>query len=422
MLDIHFQLEFCGKLGIKAFHLEGCPMSITREKAKAAVWTGEGRIEVRRLPVPVAEEDGLVLKVDAAGICGTDGHLFPQSTPYPAILGHEVTGTVVDLGRRANRTLNVFGGPLQVGDRVVLYPWITCGKCNGCLTYGSGTCTVCQNSFVYGIPYEKLGLGGTEGITSDAGLHPHFKGGFGEYLYVFPETYMWKLPEDMPSEVAVLLDPLAVAVRAVELALTSPGVTEEAFTTSSTVVVMGSGPVGVLAAIVAREMGVEQIILTGGRQQRLEIGARLSGADATIDIRETSVDERILQVRDMTGGRGADVVIQCSNSPEAFVEGLEMIRRMGTLIEVGNMVNTGHLVSIDPARHICGKHARIIGMSANSAKAFDKAFQLLKRHRKIDFLQLFTHRCRLEGLQETLDSMDDSDYLKGLVMFGQGAD
>jgi threonine dehydrogenase-like Zn-dependent dehydrogenase len=387
------------------------------QQARAAVWGGGRTTEIRRFPIPTAEEDGIVLRVDAAGVCGTDGHLFPQTTSYPAILGHEVTGTIVDMGAKANRTINIFGGPVSVGDRVVLYPWITCGKCDGCLTYGSGTCTVCSNSFVYGIPYEKLGLGGVEGISSDARLYPHFKGGFGEYLYVYPETYMWKIPADMPSEIAVLLDPLAVAVRAIELAIMSPGVVEEAFTTSSTVVIMGAGPVGALAAIVAREMGVERVVITGGRQTRLNLAAELSQADATIDIRTTTADERIRQVRDMTGGKGVDVVIQCANVPDAFVEGLEMIRRMGTLIEVGNMVNTGHEVAIDPARLICGKHARIIGMSANSAKAFDKAFHFLKRHRRILFEKLYTHVCDLDGLHQTLSSMNDGDYMKGLLTF-----
>ncbi len=386
-----------------------------KEKGYAAVWIDKGKLEIRNLPVPYALEGGLVIRVDAAGICGTDGHLFPRKPPYPAILGHEITGTVVDMGKNANRKINVFGGPINTGDRVTLYPWVTCGKCEGCLTFGSGTCTVCENSFVYGVPYEKLGLGGTAAINSDVNIYPHFKGGFGEYLYIFPETYIWKLPEDMPSEVAVLLDPLAVAVRAVELACMCPGVAEEAFTTSSTVAVIGDGPVGVLASLIARIMGVEKIVITGGRDKRLNIAEELAEVDYTINYKEKNPKARIAEIMKLTGGKGVDVVIQCSNSPDAFVEGLEMVRRMGTLIEVGNMVNTGSLVTIDPAKHICGKHARIAGMSANSPKAFDKAFHLLKRYKKIDFMRMFTHICTLENLEDTLNSMKDADYLKGLL-------
>lgn len=390
-------------------------MSVLKEKAMAAVWTGKNTMEMISLPIPRADENGLVIKVDVAAICGTDGHLFPQQPPYPAILGHEVTGTIVDVGANANRTMNVYGGPVKTGDRIAIYPWITCGKCQGCITFGSGTCTVCEQSFVYGVPYEKLGLGEVGGISSDSNIYPHFKGGFAEYMYVFPETYMWKLPEDMPPEVAVLLDPLAVAVRAVELALTCPGVMEEAFTTNSSVAIIGAGPVGILAALVSRLMGVERIILVGGRKERSERASKLVHIDNVISTYDMSSEDRIKEVKRLTGGRGADVVLQCANTPEAFVDGLEMIRRLGTLIEVGNMVNTGSYVQIDPARQICGKHARIIGMSANNPGAFNKAFHILKRHKTINFTDIYSHVANLENLGGTLLKMKDKDYVKGLV-------
>lgn len=388
-----------------------------KENGRAAVWTARRRLEIMEFAVPTAAEDGMVLKVDAAAICGTDGHLFPQDPPYPSILGHEFTGTIVDMGLKANKKINIFGGPVRVGDRVALYPWITCGKCSGCLTYGSGTCTVCEDSFVYGIPYEKTGLTGIAGISSEVNIYPHFKGGFAEYVYVYPETYLWKLPDDMPSEVAALLDPLAVAVRAIELSLTCPGVIEEAFNTNSTVVIIGVGPVGILAALVARLMGVERVIVLGNRDKRISKAIEFANVDTAVNINGMTAEDRINAVKNLTGGKGADVVLQCANVPTAFVEAIEMVRRMGTVVEVGNMVNVGSYVQIDPARHICGKHIRIIGMSANNPSAFDKAFHLLKRHKDIDFTKLYSHICDLDGLEKTLNSITDLDYIKGLVKF-----
>ena len=385
---------------------------MVKEKGRAAVWIGSHKIQVMELPIPKAEENGAVIKVDAAAICGTDGHLFPRDPPYPTILGHEITGTIINLGKKANNTLNVFGGPLKVGDRVVLYPWITCGKCFGCLTFGSGTCTACENPFFYGAP-GKL----SKGISADINIYPHFKGGFGEYLYIFPETYLWKLPDDMPSEVAALLDPMAVAVRAVELACMCPGVVEEAFTTNSTVAVIGDGPIGTLCALVSRIMGVEQIIIIGGRDKRLSIAADLSQADCKINYKETSPSETVKLVQHVTGGKGADVVFQCSDKSGAFIQGLEMMKRMGTIVEVGNTVEEGNDVTINPARHICRKHARIIGMTANTSNAFNKAFHLLKRHKKIDFMKMYTHICSLDALETTLNSMKNEDYFKGLLKF-----
>ncbi|MDC7241673.1 MAG: alcohol dehydrogenase catalytic domain-containing protein [Spirochaetales bacterium] len=203
------------------------------ETGKAAVWKGRYDIEVRDLPVPEVKDDGLLIKVNAAGICGTDGHLIHDDPPYEAIMCHEVTGTVVSMGSRANESLNVFGGPLKEGDRIVLYPWITCGKCPGCLSTRPGTCTVCDSSFVYGVPYSRLGLEGEETISSDISNWPYFMGGFAEYTYVFPETYVWKVPDSMPSEIAVLLDPMAVAMRALELTRTGPGIADAGLTTDS---------------------------------------------------------------------------------------------------------------------------------------------------------------------------------------------
>jgi len=389
--------------------------NMTTEKGRAAVWIGSRKIKVMELSIPKAEEDGAVIKINATAICGSDGNLFPMTPPYPALLGHEITGTIVDLGRKANSTLNVFGGPLKVGDRVVLYPWITCGKCSSCLTFGPGKCTICENSFFYGAPSELFGIVRPDGLNDDVNIYPHFKGGFGEYLYIFPETYLWKLPDDMPSEVAALLDPMAVAVRAVELASMCPGVVENSFTTNSTIAVIGDGPIGALCALVSRIMGVEKIVIIGGRNKRLSIVAKLSQADYKINYKETPPEERIKLVKDFSSGKGADVVFQCSNQPEAFVQGLEMMRRMGTLVEVGNVIDKGNDISINVARHIAGKHARILGMAVNTSEAFDKAFHLLKRHKKIDFLSMYTHISSLDNLENTLNSMKNEDYFKGLL-------
>jgi threonine dehydrogenase-like Zn-dependent dehydrogenase len=385
------------------------------QTGKAAVWKGPYDIEIQNLPIPEVKEDGLLLKVEAAGICGTDGHLIQDTPPYPAIMSHEVTGTIVSMGSKANKSLNIFGGPLAEGDRIVLYPWITCGKCAGCLASRPGTCTVCDNSFVYGVPYSKLGLEGKETISSDISHWPYFMGGFAEYVYVFPETYVWKVPDAMPADIAVLLDPMAVAMRALELTLTGPGIMEAGLTTDSRVAVIGSGQVGVLSALLARLMGARQVIMIGSRDTRLRLTREIARADHIIDYHQHDRKERIEMVRDLTSG-GADVVIQCSNNVDTFVDGLEMMRRMGTFVEVGNMVNQGREVSFDPARLVCSKHARILGMSANHPAAFNKAFGILERHESLGLSKMFTHRTNLEGLLSTLKKMNDTDYLKGIVI------
>lgn len=381
---------------------------------KAAVWKGKYNIDIEQIPIPEVADSGLLLRNEASGICGTDGHLIQQEPPYPAIMCHEIAGRIEKIGANANKSLNIYGGPLAEGDRIVLYPWITCGKCQGCRRHRPGTCTTCVNSFVYGVPYSMLGLGGSEPINSRVDEAPFFKGGFAEYTYVFPETYVWKIPEDMPSDIAVLLDPMAVAVRAIEMAQTSPGIVEEGLNTNSKVVVIGAGQVGILAAAYIRALGVEQIIIVGSRSKRLSVARELGQVDEVIDIHSLKPNDRIRLVKKLTDG-GADVVFQCANSIQAFSEGLEMLARLGTFIEVGNMVNQGETVEIDPAKMICAKHARILGMSANNPASFNRAFNFLKRHRRIPFHKILTHRTNLEGLLDTIKQMGNDGYVKGLV-------
>ncbi len=382
---------------------------------KAMVWTDKNELKLTELPIPEVKKDSLLIKNEVAGVCGTDGHLIQEKPPYPAMLCHEIVGRVFQMGSEVHNSINVFGGPLKIGDRITIYPWITCGKCRGCLTYRPGTCTTCDNSFVYGIPYPKLGLSGKETLSSNVNEFPYFKGGFAEYTYIFPNTYVWRVPDDMPNDVAALLDPLAVAVRSIELAQTCPGMLEEAFSTTSTVVVVGSGPVGVLTCLLARIMGVEKIILIGSRQKRLDIAKKIAHVDFTFDYHELQNFEVIETVKELTHG-GADVIFQCANHPEAFIDALEMVRRLGSVIEVGNMVNIGTKIPIDIARLICSKHARIIGMSANHPGSYNKAFHLLMRYKDIPFSEIFTHRSNIEGVFELLKKMHDEDYMKGIMV------
>lgn len=194
------------------------------------------------------------------------------------------------------------------------------------------------------------------------------------------------------------------------------GAIEEALDTNSKVVILGAGPIGLLTALVLRIMGVEKIIMIDGYVSKLNIAKEVANVDETINFNEVGYESRLSMVREMTNG-GADLVVQCANSTAAFVEGLEMIRRLGTLVEVGNIVSDGQEVGIDPARLVCSKHARIIGMSANHPGAFNKAFHILMRHEKYAFDKLFTHICKLEELPGALKKMRDQDYVKGVVVF-----
>jgi len=385
------------------------------EKGLASVWTAPGVIEIRSWSVPKVEDDTILLQTGVCGICGTDGHLYKQTPPYPAILCHEITGKIVDMGPEANKKMKIEGGEtLSIGDRVALFPWLPCGYCEGCLRYGPGAMT-CINAFVYGIPFENLRLPGTSPYSSRSEEFPYFKGGFAEYLYVFPGTYLYKIPDDMPWEVAALLDPTGVAVRAIELAMTCPGTLEESIDFDSTVVVQGSGPVGLLTAVAAKKAGAKQIIMIGSREKRLKVASELCEIDLLIDRRKVDVNDRIKKIKDFTRGKGADIVFECAGTPDAFAEALEIVSHLGTIVELGNSMTPGRNVFVDPCKHICWKSIRILGQSATPPRTFRKGMVLLSNFRKIPFDKLITHEVRVKDVKDALQHMSDKDYVKGIM-------
>jgi threonine dehydrogenase-like Zn-dependent dehydrogenase len=385
------------------------------KNAKAAVWIGQSKLEIIDVQIPEVREDGMLIKVDAVGICGTDIHVYSQKPSHPSILGHEITGTIVATGKNANKNIKSFSGSFKVGQRITLYPWITCGQCVNCLKYGNGACTVCENSFTYGLPYENTGLSGKALYSSDINEFPYLKGGFSEYMYIFPGTYVWRVPDDMPKSIATLLDPLAVATRAMELGTRSPGVLEDSLNTTSTVLIIGDGPTGLLCALAARILGVKTIIVAGGRDKRLQVARKIFKSDYTLNYHLQSLEERKQIIYDLTNGCGADTVFQCAGTPQAFRDGIELMKRLGTLIEVGNIVKPAP-VQFDPTKDLCAKHATYIGMSVNTPMAYNKAFNILLNYKKYELDQIFTHKCTLETLDDMLmNNVKNRDYIKGWV-------
>ncbi|MEN3359044.1 MAG: hypothetical protein V7637_3026 [Mycobacteriales bacterium] len=368
--------------------------------ATAAVWTAPDRLDVRGLPLPAPPAGGLLLRVEANGICGTDLHLLHGAPPRPTVLGHEIVGTVLAFGS-GTRRLDAADTPLVEGDRVALFPWIPCGTCWACRRFGPAAAT-CTQGFVYGIPFQATGATGPSPLEDDA-TAPALTGGYGSHLVVHPGTYCWRVPDGMPSAVASLLDPLAVAVRAVDMTRTATGTWDEVLTPDSVAVVQGAGPVGLLTLLVLRAVGVGRVLVLGARPARLAAAARL-GADEVLDVRTTSPGERLDRVHAVTGGRGADLVLDCANSPDALVEGIRLSRRLGTVVELGNMVNAGGEVRLDPAVDICQRNIRLLGMSANPPRSYAEAMALLARP-DLPFATLITDRYPLDRPQEALAAL-----------------
>lgn len=383
-----------------------------KKMAKMAVLKGPNHLDIESFPLPEVKDDGMLIKIEATSICGSDAHSIRSTPAQPSPLGHEFTGEIVEMGERANETIYSFSGPLKVGDRIAVYPWITCGTCPECMRHGNGVCMVCENAFMYG-GQETFGH---SKYTADAYEVPHFKGGFAEYVYIFPGTYVWKLPEDMPSEIASLLDPLAVCARAIEMAQTEPGVLGESLNTNTNAVVIGEGAIGIMTAMLLKIMGCRNVILTGHKDEKLKKAQEISRCDYVINSNKMEKEERFRYIREITDG-GPDLVIQCANNTRASIEGLELVRKLGTYVEVGVPFGFGETFEVELPQLIFSKNVKINSLASNSQRVFDKAFHLLERYQEFPFEKLLTHKFySLEELMPTMQKMRDVDYIKGVMI------
>ncbi|RSS83604.1 zinc-binding dehydrogenase [Streptomyces sp. WAC06614] len=347
------------------------------ESTGAQVWTGRNQLEAMSLPLPQPAPAGLLLQVTANGICGTDVHFLNRAPTAPLVLGHEIVGRIIAFGP-AHERHDADGIPLAEGDRVALFPWLPCGRCWGCRRFGPGA-TTCTDAFVYGIPPEAIGLPPLAPAPAGSDPGPTLTGGFGRHVDVRPGTYLWRVPEDMPDTVASLLDPLAVAVRTVDVTRTPTGTWDEVLTPDSTAVVLGLGAVGLLTAIVLRQTGVGTIIASGSRPARLA-AARAVGIDVVLDTHAQDAADRRRAVLDLTRGRGADLAVDATNSAAALAEAMALVRRLGTVVEVGNIVPDGTTVQVDPASDVCQRNLRLLGMSFNPPRSYAEGMALLARH------------------------------------------
>lgn len=381
-------------------------MTTTASHAHASVWVAPGRLEPHDLAVPEPPDGGLLLEVLANGVCGTDLHLLHTAPPRPTVLGHEIVGRVLAVGR-GGPTTDAAGAPVGVGERVALFPWVPCRRCWACDRFGPAAAT-CTDAVVYGIPVEASGVAGTE----QDGRRPAslLSGGLGSHLVVRPGTYFWRVPDAMSDVRASLLDPMAVAVRAVAMTRTAVGAWDEVLRPDSTAVVLGAGPVGLLVTAVLRASGVGRVIVSGSRPARLAAARRI-GATTVLDVRSTTERERADAVLDATAGHGADLVLDCTNDPGALLEAIRSTRRLGTVVEVGNMVNTGRTVAIDPAADICQRNIKLLGMSANPPQSYAEAMALLART-DIPFDELVTSTVPLRDAATALDLVTAPDSIK----------
>src|SRR6202050_1550685 len=352
----------------------------------AATLVKPGKYEIREYPLPEPAAGCVLIRMEMSGICGTDNRTFQgyttqyggRSLEFPIIQGHENVGTIAAIGGNGNYA-DFEGIPLHVGDRVVVGANVSCGQCYYCRHDFPYYC--CENTTDYG-------------NNLSAKNPPHLFGGWSQYLYVVPGSFLVKVPDDLPSEVAVLTEIFAVSVgldRAKQMSSFPNGL----FRFDDRVV----------------RLGAVTIIAVDKSEYRLNFAKRL-GADFAVNVGTMSKEERLRMVKDLTHGRGTDMVIECAGVPQAVPEALEMLRVGGLLVEAGNFSDLGE-VPISPHRHICAKNARILGVGGEEPAAYGPSMRQMARYMKNYPLREFvTHRYGLRDVDAAIRKSVEAESMK----------
>lgn len=370
---------------------------------KAAVFVGEGKVEIQEFPKPKVEKDGALLRVTHCGVCGTDPHIFKGdlAVPTPLVLGHEFAGIIEEMGSDFPRK-DMRGKPLEIGDAVTLGTSLVCGECHYCRFVPQRN-NLCENCDIYGIT-----------LTSTEA--PHLFGGYAEYVYLKPGSWVYKVPEGMDLEIAALADPMACATRTFERAYGS-GIpsANEGFGACKAVVIQGLGTIGILAAAAAKTAGAYPVIGIENVSSRIEMGKKF-GCDHIIDMKvyKTSA-EREERVKELTNGLGADVVLEMAGVPQAFEESIMLVRPGGKIIEFGHFSDVG-CASIN-AQHIVNKDLDICGVFAYPNSQIGIALDLLNTTKeRFPYNELITHRFSVEDAEKALLASKDKSCVKSMIV------
>ena len=359
------------------------------DRMKAWVLGDPGELKLTEKPVPAPQKAEVLVRIDAVAICATDLDNIYHGPP--AMIegglpfnknwtpGHEYMGTVVALGPGVDE--------YQIGQRISVEIHAGCGQCKRCR---EGMYTSCHN---YGLNYGDVDKGHrANGFTTD--------GGFCEYQVNNINTLV-AIPDEMSDEEATLVVTAGTAM----YGLTELG----GLVAGESVVVTGPGPIGLLGVAVAKAMGAQPVILTGTRDNRLQIGIDL-GADHVINIRnEPDVVEA---VKKRNGGKGVDYVLECSAAPNAVNDAVRMVNRGGKVC----LAAFPHDPALVDIAHIVRNNIYLYGIRGEGKSATHRA-EAFMRQKRFDATKIHTHTFALEDLPTALRYAKDrvEDAIKVVV-------
>jgi L-iditol 2-dehydrogenase len=351
---------------------------------KAVVLHGADDMRVQSWPRPDPGPGEVLLKVEVASICGTDVKVLHRTLQgQPAgefVMGHEYAGRVVALGPGVDE--------FKEGDRVAVEVHKGCERCENCI---KGWYTSCLN-------YGDLSKGHrAKGLTCD--------GGFAEFAVNHINT-LYRLPDNLTFEQACMVTTAASPLWAIDLM--------GGYVAGETVLVLGPGPIGLMAVQLGKALGAERVILTGTRDERLAIGKAL-GADVTINVRRERLAAR---VREITDGKGADSVLECAGAPESMQEALENVKRGG---RIGVVAWYAGPVQMDMNLAV-RSNVRIFAARGEGGMNSGRSLALMSAG-KLQTDPIITHHFKLDQIKQAFDTYVNrvGNALKVVLYMSEGA-
>ncbi|MFA5553687.1 MAG: alcohol dehydrogenase catalytic domain-containing protein [Phycisphaerae bacterium] len=337
---------------------------------KAAVLTGLKKIEIADIPPPIIQNDtDVLLKIEMAGVCGSDIHYYEtgrigsQVIKYPFVVGHECAATVMRTGKNVIR--------VKTGDRVAVEAAVCCHQCDQCK---SGRENTCRNLKFLGCPGQLSGC-------------------FCEYI-VMPEDCCFAIDNDMSFEKAVMCEPLAIGLYAVQRAN---------LTTNSSIAVLGAGPIGLSCVLAAKNNGINRFYITEKIEERIKLAQNTSPAWIGNPLEQNVVQEII-----KFEPNGVDFVFECAGQQETIDQAVEILKPGGKLMLIGIPRQACITLSADLIRR---KEITLINVRRQN-NFTKKCVDLVQSGQiKPDFM--VTHRFKLEDIKEVFEIV--SGYCDGVL-------
>jgi threonine 3-dehydrogenase len=327
-------------------------------------------LDLVEVPVPAIRPDEVLVRVEAASVCGTDLHIYNwddwarQRIRPPLVLGHELAGTVVEAGPLVRNA--------RVGDYVSAESHVTCGVCFHCLT---GRAHMCEQTRILGVDRD---------------------GSFAEYVAV-PDSVLWQNDRaKLPPEIATLQEPFGNAVFAVG----------HADLAGKTVAVLGCGPVGLFSIGIARASGAGRIVASDTRLFRLDLARRM-GAHEILDV--SARTDATAALVELNEGQHFDVVFEMSGAPEAIETAFTAARNGGRVILFGI---PAHPVQVDIAEALIFKNLDVSAVSGRQVWDTWYRTRWLLEHGVVDLRPLVTAECGLDGFEHAFESLASGDACK----------